>query len=282
MSVLRKRMVEDLRLRNYSSRTVEIYTRHVASFARHFGRSPDQLGPTDVRAYQSHLVGRKCSWSTFNQAVCALRFLYGVTLGRKEMIEQIPFPRQQKTLPVVLSVEEVFRLLDAVRNLKHRTALMTIYGAGLRLSEALGLQLSDIDGTRMQLRVRLGKGKRDRYVDLSPSLLDALRDYWKSQRPKLWLFPGRPADRPVHPTALQKAIVLARLRAGIRKPVHTHTLRHCFATHLLEAGTNLRRIQLALGHRSLNTTAVYLHVASRAAQSRSGIIDLLRRDRGPS
>jgi site-specific recombinase XerD len=275
-------MVEDLRLRNYAERTVEIYTRHVASFARHFGRSPDQLGAEQIRAYQSHLVGKKCSWSTFNQAVCALRFLYGVTLGRREMIEQIPFPRQEKTLPVVLSVEEVFRLLDAVRNLKHRTALMTMYGAGLRLSEALGLRLPDVDGARLQLRVCRGKGRRDRYVDLSPSLLDALREYWKSQRPKHWLFPGRQADRPMHPTALQKAIVLARLRAGIRKRVCTHTLRHCFATHLLEAGTNLRRIQLALGHSSLNTTAVYLHVASRAAQSESGVIDLLRRDPDPN
>ena len=186
MSVLRKRMVEDLRLRNYSPRTVEIYTRHVASFARHFGRSPDRLGAEQIRSYQSDLVERrKVSWSTFNQVVCALRFFYGVTLGRHGLIEQIPFPRQEKKLPVVLSVEEVFRLLDAVGNLKHRTVLMTIYGAGLRLSEALGLRLPDVDGTRRQLRVHCGKGKKDRYVDLSEGLLEALRTYWRAQEKKI-------------------------------------------------------------------------------------------------
>ncbi|MDX1429200.1 MAG: site-specific integrase [Rhodothermales bacterium] len=283
MSVLRKRMIEDLRLRNYSPRTVETYTRHVAAFARHFGRSPDRLGSEHIRSYQSDLVERKkVSWSTFNQAVCALRFFYGVTLGRKGLIEQIPFPRHEKKLPVVLSVAEVFRLLDSIGNLKHRTVLMTMYGAGLRLSEALGLRLPDVDGTRRQLRVRSGKGRKDRYVDMSEGLLQALRKYWREQRPKQWLFPGRHPDRPMHPTAIQKTVVLARLRAGIKKPVHTHTLRHCFATHLLEAGTSLRVIQQALGHSSLATTAIYLHVASRAAQSRTGVVDLLRRDPDPS
>jgi len=275
-------MVEDLRVRNYSPRTVEIYTRHVASYSRHFGRSPEKLSAEHVRAYQCSLVERKVSWSTFNQAVCALRFLYGVTLKRSGMIEHIPFPRQAKKLPVVLSVEEVFRLLAAVGNLKHRTALMTIYGSGIRLAETLHLRVPDIDGTRKQLRVEQGKGKKDRYVDLSPSLLEALRKYWKAERPRSWLFPGRSPDRPMHPTAIQKTVILARLRAGLAKPVSTHTLRHCFATHLLEAGANLRVIQLALGHKSLNTTAIYLHVASRAAQCKPGGIDLLHRDRDSS
>jgi integrase len=224
------------------------------------------------------LVRKGVSWATFNQTVCALRFFYGVSLGRERMIPQIPFPRHEKKLPVVLNVDEVFRLLDAVDNIKHRTAFMMMYGAGLRVSEVLGLRIEDVDGQRKRIHVRQGKGKKDRYVDLSPKLLDALRHYWRAERPSSWLFPGRAPGKPLHPTALQKAIVLAGFRARISKRVHTHTLRHCFATHLLESGGNLRSIQLALGHRSLNTTAIYLHVASRASQRKQGAVDLL--DRG--
>ena len=278
MTVLRKRMMADLEVRNYAPATIQIYTRCVERFARHFGRSPDRLDAADIRAYQCYLVSRKVSWSVFNQTVCALRFLYGVSLERPAMIQQIPFPRQEKKLPVVLNVEEVFRLLDVVDNLKHRTAFMTIYGVGLRVSEVLGLRVEDIDGRRRQVHVRQGKGKKDRYVALSPKLLGSLREYWRSERPESWLFPGRRPDKPLHTSALQKAIVIAGFRARIGKRVHTHTLRHCFATHLLEAGTDLRTIQLALGHRSLNTTAVYLHVASGASRCAPGAVDLLDRD----
>jgi len=276
MGKLRQRMIEDLRLRNYSERTVDTYVRRVAHFARHFGKSPEVLGPEEIRAYQVSLVeSQRASWSVFNQTVCALRFLYAVTLGRPGMVEQIPFPRVERHLPVVLSQEELGRVFEHVRNLKHRTVLMMLYGGGLRLSEALGLHVEDVDGTRGAVHVRQGKGKRDRYVELSPTLLEALREYWRAYRPKSWLFPGEDPDRPMHPTAVQRSFKLARLQARIAKPVSPHTLRHCFATHLLEAGRNLREIQLQLGHGSLNTTAIYLHVASRAKPATDAAVDLL-------
>jgi site-specific recombinase XerD len=270
-------MIEDLQIRNYSQRTVDIYVRCVALFAKHFGRSPDQLGPEQVRAYQNFLIQtKKASWSYFNQTVCALRFLYRVSLGRPELVEHIPFPKQERKLPVILSVEELSTFFRAVRNLKHRTFLKTLYATGLRLSEALHLRVEDVDSQRMTIRVRQGKGRRDRYVDLSPALLTTLRTYWEVWRPKTWLFAGQSPDRPLHPTAIQKAVALARLRAGLTKPIRPHTMRHCFATHLLEAGTDLRTIQVLLGHASLNTSAIYLHVAARATQSRSGAVDLLQ------
>lgn len=277
MTALRQRMIEDLQIRNYSERTVDIYVRCVALFAKHFGRSPDQLGPEQIRAYQNFLIQtKKASWSYFNQTVCALRFLYRVSLGHPELIEHIPFPKQERKLPVILSVEELGAFFRTVRNLKHRTFLKTLYATGLRLSEALNLRLEDIDSQRMTIRVRQGKGRKDRYVDLSPALLKVLREYWQVHRPKTWLFAGQRPDHPLHPTAIQKAVALARLRAGITKPIRPHTMRHCFATHLLEAGTDLRTIQVLLGHASLNTSAIYLHVAARAAQSRAGAVDLLQ------
>ncbi len=276
MTGLRQRMIEDLRIRNYSPRTIETYIRRVAGFARHFGRSPARLGSEEIRAYQVFLVqSRKVSWSVFNQTVAGLRFLYGVTLGQPGRVEQIPYPRQERRLPTVLSHEEVARLLGAVRNLKHRTVLLTLYGTGLRLSEALGLEVSDVDGRRGLIRVRHGKGGKDRYVDLAPTLVEALRVYWRAYRPERWLFPGEATERPMHATGVQKAFGLARERARITKPACIHTLRHSFATHQLEAGINLRRIQLQLGHSSLETTAIYLHVASRAVQSADRSVDLL-------
>jgi site-specific recombinase XerD len=198
-----------------------------------------------------------------------------VTLSRKGIIEQIPFPRQEKKLPVVLSPVELREFFAAVDNLKYRTALMTMYAAGLRISEALGLQVSDIDGARMLIHVRQGKGRRDRYVTLWPTLLAGLREYWKAYTPSTWIFPGRSADHYLSPTSVQRACSWARAKAGIVKPVTTHTMRHCFATHLLEAGTDLRTIQLLLGHRSLSTTAVYLHVAGKDLGSKEGSMDLL-------
>ena len=263
MTTMRQRMLEDLRIRNYSPRTIECYTRCVAAFARHFGRSPAELGPEHIRAYQTFLVQTKhASWTAFNQMVCALRFLYRTTLGQPGVIEHIPFPRQPKTLPVVLSRAELTRFFAAVPNLKHRTVLMTMYAAGLRLSEALRLRLSDVDGERQCLRVAQGKGQKDRYTILAPGLLEQLRTYWRLTRPRTWLFPGCQPEQPLTATAVQRRCGPAARRAKLAKRVSTHTMRHCFATHLLEAGTDLRTIQQMLGHRSLETTAVYLHVAT--------------------
>jgi len=264
MTELRRRMIADLRIRNYSPRTIDCYTRCVAAFARHFTKSPSDLGPEHIRRYQTYLVETKhISWSAFNQAVCALRFLYNTTLGRPGIVEDIPFPRQPSRLPVVLSPAEVARFLAAIPNLKHRTVLMTMYAAGLRLEEALHLRVTDVDSARQCLRVEQGKGQKDRYSLLPPTLLEQLRTYWKASRPKsAWLFPGQRADAPLHPTAIQRQCRLAVLRAGLAKRVTTHTMRHCFATHLLESGTDLRTIQLLLGHHSLQTSAVYLHVAT--------------------
>ena len=276
MTKLRQRMIEDLHIRNYSPRTVEIYTRCVAEFAKHFNRSPDQLGIEHIREYQTYLAEtKKASWTKYNQTVCALRFLYSITLSRPQLIEHIPFPRQEKKLPVVLSKQELERFFNAVGYLKHRTILMTMYAAGLRISEALALRVSDIDADRMTIFVRQGKGKRDRYTILSQTLLCQLREYWKISKPKSWLFPGSTLDRPLSPCSVQRASGQARLKARINKPVKTHTMRHCFATHLLEAGTDLRTIQLLLGHAGLATTTVYLHVATAALQSTKRTPDLL-------
>ena len=283
MTELRQRMVADLRIRNYSPRTIDCYVDCVARFARHFSQSPATLGPEHIRAYQTHLVETKrASWSAFNQAVCALRFLYGTTLQRPGLIEDIPFPRQPKTLPVVLSRTELARFFAAVPNVKHRTVLMTMYAAGLRLSEALGLHLADVDSARQCLRVQQGKGQKDRYTLLPATLLQHLRAYWKVARPSSWLFPGRPTDTPLTPTAIQRRCGPAARRAGLAKRVTTHTMRHCFATHLLEAGTDLRTIQQLLGHRSLQTTAVYLHVAVGVQPGTHPATDLLASPGDPS
>lgn len=277
MSALRQRMIEDLRVRNYSPDTIKIYVRAVAIFAEHFGKSPDLLGPEQIHEYQVFLVEtKKVSWGVFNQAVCALRFFFNITLGRKDMIEQIPHARVGSKLPVVLSVSEVRRFLKAVPNLKHRTVLMTMYGAGLRVMEALRLRLEDVDSERMVLRIRQGKGRKDRYVPLTPTLLAALRFYWKEYQPQQFLFPGVREDRPLEKTVIQKAARWARQRAQLSKPTHTHTMRHCFATHLLEAGMDLRTIQFAMGHASIRSTSRYLHVATRLDERPSRpFVDLL-------
>lgn len=262
MTSLRLRMTQDLQIRNYSARTVKTYIGAVARFAQHFHTPPDRLGPQDIRQYQIYLVeAKRASWATFNQAVCALRFFYQVTLGRPELIEQIPYARGERKLPVVLSRAEVARFFAAVQNLKHRAVLMTQYGAGLRISEALALHPADVDSERMVLRVDHGKGRKDRYAPLSGSLLEILRHYYKIYRPQPWLFPGASDQRHLDATAVQKACGKAQQRAQLAKHVTTHTMRHCFATHHLEAGTDLRTIQVFLGHRSLSTTAIYLHVA---------------------
>jgi len=276
MTRLRKRMLEDLRVRNYSARTQQIYIHHVARFAKHFRKSPDQLTTEDIRTYLVHLVETEhVSWILFNQAACALRFFYLVTLGRGDVVPHIPFPRTAKKLPTVLSAEEVVRLLRAVRNAKHRALLITIYAAGLRVSEALALKVSDIDSERMIITVRQGKGCKDRTVMLSPSLLAILRDYARRFRPRECLFPGKRPDRPLNATVVQRACAQARVAAGLSKPATVHTLLHSFATHLLEAGTDLRLIQTLLGHGSIKTTAIYTHVSAQRLHGTPSPLDRL-------
>jgi site-specific recombinase XerD len=266
MTELRRKMLEELQLRNYSPHTQRAYVRCVADFAKHFKAAPDQLGPEQIREYQLFLVQRKqLSWSPFNQAVGALRFFYRNVLHRKWMFEHIPYPRHEQKLPVVLSPAEVAALFQSTPNLKHRVILMTIYAAGLRVSELINLRVTDIDSQRELICVRQGKGRKDRQVMLSPKLLEALRSYWKRYRPRTWLFPGRNPERPITQITVWRVCDQARAAAHLTKPVSPHTLRHCFATHLLEDATDLRRIQILMGHRNLKTTARYLHVSNLAA-----------------
>jgi site-specific recombinase XerD len=261
MTSLRQRMIEDMQIRNYSPRTIEVYTYHVRCFAKFFGKGPDQLGPDQVREYQIHLVQeKKASWSHFNQAVCALRFLYRTTLARDWPVTMIPFGKKPKTLPTVLSPEEVQRLLSCARPLKHRVILTTLYATGLRLQEALQLQVTDIDSARMLLRVACGKGAKERLVPLSTRLLTELRTYWRQSRPRIWLFTGKRTDQPLSSSVMQKSCRRAVRRAKLNKHATPHTLRHCFATGLLEAGVDLVTIGRLLGHRSFSSTLVYLHV----------------------
>jgi site-specific recombinase XerD len=276
MSELRQQMLTDLRMRNYAARTQGIYITRVAEMAQHFERSPDTLSAEEVHGYLRHLKEeRGVSRSAFAQVVGALRFLYRVTLDRPEMILHIPYPRLKRRHPVVLSPEEVVRLLKAIGNLKHRTVAMVLYGAGLRISEALALELRDVDSARMVLTVRHGKGDQDRQVMLSSVLLEALRVYWRAYQPRSRLFPGQGVDQPLGPSTIQRALKAARVRAGIAKPASPHTLRHSYATHLMEAGTDLRVIQTLLGHRSLRTTAIYTHVATERVRSTRSPLDAL-------
>jgi site-specific recombinase XerD len=275
MSPLRRRMIEDMKVRNLSPATQRCYVHAVAKFSKYFGRSPDRLGLAEVRAYQVHLVSAGVSWGAFNQAVCALRFFFGVTLGRAAIVERIPYARKPQRLPVVLSAAEVTRFLTGVTNLKHRMALTTAYAAGLRVSEVVRLKIADIDSSRMLIRVEQGKGAKDRYVMLSPRLLTLLRDYWRAVRPRHWLFPGQSEDRHLDPSVLQAACRAARAAAGFRKPVTMHTLRHSFATHLFEAGNDIRTIQVLLGHGDLSTTTRYARVATTTIGSTTSPLDRL-------
>jgi site-specific recombinase XerD len=276
MTALRQRMIEDMRIRNLARTTQKEYVRSVAAFAKYFGTSPDRLTPEDIRTYQLYLLDeKKLSPSSLNTAVCALRFFYRVTLGVNWDIQTIPYTRKPKKLPVVLSRDEVAQLLGVVRDLKYQTVLMTAYAAGLRVSEVTRLQIRDIDSRRMCIRVVQGKGRKDRYVMLSEKLLVHLRRYWQVYRPRPWLFPDRRRRGPLPTSTVQAVCKRARIGAGIQKPVTPHTLRHCFATHLLEAGTDLRTIQVLMGHRSLSTTAIYLRVAIPNIQDTRSPLDLL-------
>ncbi|MBI3693395.1 MAG: tyrosine-type recombinase/integrase [Acidobacteria bacterium] len=279
MTALRQRMTEDMQVRNLSPRTQESYLLQASLFARHFHQSPAVLGPEEIRAYQLYLINeKKLATSSILLAVAALRFLYQVTLKKDWRIwEVIPAPRKPQKLPVVLSPEQVVHFLGCVPDVKHTAILTTCYAAGLRISEAVRLKPGDIDSQRMVIRVELGKPQKDRYVMLSAQLLQTLRGYWRVARPKQWLFPGKLPGRPLSTDAVEKACREARRRSGIAKPVTPHSLRHAFAVHLLESGTDIRTIQLLLGHRSLATTARYLRISTSKVCSTTSPLDLLPR-----
>ena len=263
MSPLRRRMIEDMTIRRFSPKTQHDYVQRIKNFAAFLGRSPDTASFEDVRRYQLHLAAGGVGVPSINQTVSTLRFFFRVTLKRYEIVEHthvIPEPRK---LPVVLSVEEVARLLDAAPGLKYKAALSVAYGAGLRAAEVVSLKVSDIDSTRMIIRVEQGKGGKDRYVMLSPSLLELLRDWWKAARPQGWLFPGRDPAQPMTTRQLNRACHAAAQMAEINKRVSLHTLRHSFATHLLEKNIDVRVIQVLLGHAKLDTTALYTRVATK-------------------
>jgi integrase/recombinase XerD len=269
---LRQRMLDELQRRNYSPHTVRSYLHAVEAFARYFHRSPDQLGPDHIREYQIHLF-RDCKLSPriIEGQTAALRFLFVKTLCRPYMPDQIPFPKCHKRLPTVLSQEEVARLIECSGSLMQRAMIMTLYATGLRRAELCRLKVSDIDSERMVLHVQQGKGGRDRDVPLSPKLLGVLRLYWRWMKPKIYLFPGMEnnwrADIPITEKVVWTAVSSAAKAAGINKRVSPHTLRHSFATHLLEAGADLRTIQMLLGHAKLADTTVYLHLSRRHLQA---------------
>lgn len=277
MSPLRQRMAEDMQVRNLSPDTQTSYAQQVSQFARYFRRSPEQLGPEEIRAYQVYLTNeKKLAPGSILIAVAALRFLYKVSLKKDWVFEEIiPAPKKPQTLPIVLSPEEVLQFLGCVTNTKHHAILSTCYAAGLRISEAVRLTIPDIDSQRMVLRVEQGKGQKDRYVMLSPKLLEILRSWWRVERPKQWLFPGDIAGQHITKDAVEQACQKARRRCSIPKPITPHSLRHAFAVHLLESGTDVRTIQLLLGHRSLATTARYLRIATSKVCATSSPLDLL-------
>jgi len=267
-------MIEDLAIRNYSPGTIKNYVNYVAGFARHFWRSPDELGPEEVRTYQLHLIKKRVSWSYLNGIVCALRFLYVVTLGRPDMVKRLPYAKKPRRLPTVLSLDEVRRFLGAIGNAKHQMVLTTAYAGGLRISEALGLQVTDIDSQRMVIHVHLGKGRKDRLVPLSEKLLAQLRAYHAQQRLGTYLFPGQ-TDRPLNTKSIHEACQRARKAAGLRKRVTPHTMRHSYATHMLEADTDLRTLQVILGHSYISSTTIYTHVRQHRLASARSPLDLL-------
>lgn len=262
MTSLRQRMVEDMRIRNFALNTQRTYVSQVSAFARYFGRSPATLGPDEIREWQVHLVeDRQLGNSSLISATAALRFLYTVTLKGTVSVDSIIMPARPRTLPVVLGRDEVIAFFEAIRSLKYRTVLMTAYAGGLRVSEVTRLKVTDIDSQRMVLRIEQGKGQVDRYVMLSPKLLKILRQYWQVGRPQFWLFPGRFDGQHLDTSTIRHACKRACRDAGLRKMVTPHSMRHAFATHLLESGTDLRTIQLLLGHRSLATTSRYLKIS---------------------
>ena len=268
MTQLRRMMLEELQRRNYSAETIRHYLRAVAQFAQHFGKRPDQLGPDELRTYQAYLLReRKLAVGSVVAQVAALRFFYVRVLKRHGLREDLPYPKDHRRLPTVLSLEEVTRLIDAAGNLLHRALLMTLYGTGMRRTEVSLLRVSDIDSQRMMIRVERGKGGAGRDIPLSPALLVTLREYWCWKKPRIYLFPSserkRGKEQPISDHTVWYACAEAARHAGLTKRVSPHCLRHSFATHLLEAGTDLRTIHILLGHGDLETTAKYLHLSQR-------------------
>ncbi|MGH9628533.1 MAG: tyrosine-type recombinase/integrase [Bryobacteraceae bacterium] len=276
VSPLRQRMIEDMTVRNFAPNTQESYLRQVSLFARHFGKSPEQLGPEEIRAYQIHLAEeRKVSVGTRIVAVSALRFLYAVTLQCDWTVQLIPAPKKDHRLPVILSPQEVLQLLQAAPSFSHHVIFSTMYGTGMRVSEAVHLRAANIDSQRMMIRIELSKGHKGRDVQLSPKLLELLRCYWRKVRPGEWMFPGEIPNQPLSRAAVGDAVARAGQRAGLKKHTSPHSFRHAYAVHLLEAGTDVRRIQLLLGHRSLSTTARYLRLATTTVCATTSPLDLL-------
>ena len=258
---LRQRLIEDMTARRFGEDTQRDYVRNVRTFTAFLGRSPDTATRDDLRRFQLHMAQQQISPWSINAAIAALRFFFTVTLERPDLVRLLRIVNEPRKAPVVLSQEEVARLLEAAPGLKYKAALSVAYGAGLRVSEVANLKVSDIDSQRMTLRVEQGKGQRDRYVMLSPQLLDLLRDWWRAARPQVWLFPGQNPINPMTARQLNRAVTAAKTLAGISKRVSPHTLRHSFATHLLEQGVDIRVIQVLLGHAKLETTALYTRVA---------------------
>ncbi len=282
MTHLRKMMLEELERRNYAQTTTRIYLQTIEDFARYFKRPPDQLGPEHIREYQAYLFRqRKLAARTVTQRLAALRFFFIQTLKKPWSVADTPYPKKARPLPSILSPEEVALLIDSAQTRFHRIVLMTLYATGVRRAELTRLQIPDIDSRRMVIHIRSGKGCQDRDIMLSPILLEALRDYWRGLKckPSEWLFPGgcsHTADRPITPKAVYHACQKAAQHAGLQNRVHPHTLRHCFATHLLENGADLRTIQLLLGHHDLKETTIYLHLSRRHLQATASPLDSLK------
>jgi integrase/recombinase XerD len=268
-------MKEDMQLRRLSPRTQQAYLSHVTQFARYFNKLPDKLGEKEVKEYLLYLIEKRVSYSILSQVYSSLKFIYGTTLGRSWEVERIPYPKTPWRLPVVLDKTEITAFLSAPCSLKYRTIFMMTYSAGLRISEVIHLKIDDIDTARMMVRIRQGKGARDRYSLLSKVALEELNRYIDHYQPRVWLFHGKDPDMPISPTSVQKVFQTSRNRAGITKPATVHTLRHSFATHLLEAGCDLHRVQLLLGHKSPTTTATYLHVSRKNLVSTVSPLDTL-------
>jgi len=276
VSPLRQRMIEDMTVRNFARNTQESYLSQVSLFGRHFGKSPDQLGPEEIRAYQIYLAEeRKVSVGTRIVAVSALRFFYAVTLQRDWTVQLIPTPKKDYRLPAILSPQEVLQVLQAAPSFTHHVIFSTMYGTGMRVSEVVHLRAANIDGQRMMIRIELSKGHKDRDVQLSPKLLELLRCYWRKVRPGEWMFPGQNSGQPLTRDAVGEAVARTSQRIALKKAISPHSFRHAYAVHLLEAGTDVRRIQLLLGHRSLSTTARYLRLASTTVCATTSPLDLL-------
>ena len=267
ISPLRRRMIEDMTVRNFAPKTQHDYIRAVTKLARFLGRSPDTATAEDLRRFQLHLTENRVGAPTINFTVTVLRFFFTITLDRADAIKHLTFVREPRKIPVVLSLEEVARLLEAAPGPKYKAALAAAYGAGLRVSEVATLKVSDIDSERMMLRVEQGKGHKDRHAMLAPRLLELLRDWWRIARPQVWLFPGQNPVNPMTTRQINRACHAAADMARITKRVSPHTLRHSFATHLLEQNTDIRMIQILLGHAKLETTALYTHIATNTIRA---------------